>query len=761
MKASRGALFWIGSLVVHGALVAALFYVVPLRQLDVGKKSDGGTSLSSAKISALAEDIRAREARELDRHLEDLREIKHDLEEIEREHLERYNELALDLSKNLPADLNSAIIEVLRAQDAALAAQSDATANLDTLEAAQAAGRAAPSDEEKRAAIAAVAAARQQLTAAHEAGKNAQTAAAFAQTRIAQQMGFGSDSFAPAVAAQAEAAALQSSAAQEQQTASEVKESVNTPSVEARRLAGLAGRAGRAADAADKRLADQPARRETLSRTAAQAHTALAEAEFAAALAAATEESPSARQLRLAQARAREAQQAARDRQQRVAELVAAAMEGATLTAQTAEMPAPVEIALPPESAGITEVYETAREFEAAITETYKNVRAAELATQRRIPMTEALAVTEVARPVRPELDEKLLTAPVTEAAEVKEQEREIQTARREIGAMVSLATRMLSLARPEETRGLPVSLETMQAQSEHLDQMEELAMEDEGVQAKDLTGMMTGGSGDIPEGIEGLQPGSGPGDIPEGVPGTTAGQGPGDIPEGGAGIIAGSGSGEAPTGELGTGSGMGKGAGSGSGNTVAGGGPGPGGGGPPPIQPRDFQPIPGRRFTIEAAIPAPPGRNTGWAYVDSWHLIGPFPNPGRQNLNTKFPPETVIDLDAVYRGAGGRPVRWLFLQSPTELIVPPNPQDYVIYYGYTELWFDEPRDAWVAIGSDDQSKVWIENQLIWKSADYMKKWAPNEGFRKVHFKQGLNRVLVRLENGHLNCGFSFIIATR
>jgi len=95
---------------------------------------------------------------------------------------------------------------------------------------------------------------------------------------------------------------------------------------------------------------------------------------------------------------------------------------------------------------------------------------------------------------------------------------------------------------------------------------------------------------------------------------------------------------------------------------------------------------------------------------------------------------------------------------SVAGLISPPGMGEYQIYYAFSELWFDTPQDLWVAIGSDDQSQVWIEDHLIWKSSNAHKDWNAVEGFRKVHFKQGRNRVLVRLENGHGQGGFSFIV---
>ena len=163
---------------------------------------------------------------------------------------------------------------------------------------------------------------------------------------------------------------------------------------------------------------------------------------------------------------------------------------------------------------------------------------------------------------------------------------------------------------------------------------------------------------------------------------------------------------------------------------------------------------IPGRRITKGSG-----GAN--WMYVDSWHTIGPFPNPQRRNIETKFPPESVIDLDATYPGMDGKPVRWTFLQSPTALCRPKEDPEYAIYYAYSELWFDDAMDLWIAVGSDDYSKLWVEDMLVWNSGAEQKVWNPAEGMRKVHFKKGLNRILYRVENGWRSSSFSMLICMK
>ncbi len=143
------------------------------------------------------------------------------------------------------------------------------------------------------------------------------------------------------------------------------------------------------------------------------------------------------------------------------------------------------------------------------------------------------------------------------------------------------------------------------------------------------------------------------------------------------------------------------------------------------------------------------------WMFVDTWYTIGPFPNPQRINIYRKFPPETVIDLDATYVGKDDKQIRWKWVQTHEPEVIPADPAEYAIYYAYTEVWCDRPMDLWVAVGSDDKANVWLNDMPIWISSDKLKGWRLNEGFRKVAFNAGINRVLYRVENGWKHVGFS------
>ena len=151
------------------------------------------------------------------------------------------------------------------------------------------------------------------------------------------------------------------------------------------------------------------------------------------------------------------------------------------------------------------------------------------------------------------------------------------------------------------------------------------------------------------------------------------------------------------------------------------------------------------------------------WFFPDGWWIIGPFPNPNRTALSTSFPPEKLVDLSAVYSGKDGRPVHWEYLQFPTPRVTRAQwlEETPAIYYAYTEIVMDTDRDLWLATGSDDKGVLWVNGQLVWVSGDMLKGWIPNEGYRKIRFVAGTNRLLYRLENGWLRADFSVMISTR
>jgi hypothetical protein len=168
------------------------------------------------------------------------------------------------------------------------------------------------------------------------------------------------------------------------------------------------------------------------------------------------------------------------------------------------------------------------------------------------------------------------------------------------------------------------------------------------------------------------------------------------------------------------------------------------------PVIDNSIRPSPGRKVTAN-------GEGADWMAIHQWHVLGPFANPERANIDRVFPPESLVDLNAVYLGKDGGPIRWTYTQTANELgrTRPDNEEPYGIWYAYSELHFDQAQDLWIAMGSDDKGQVWVNDTPVWVSANHHKNWSPKEALRKVHFQKGRNRILYRIENGQHGMAFS------
>jgi hypothetical protein len=160
--------------------------------------------------------------------------------------------------------------------------------------------------------------------------------------------------------------------------------------------------------------------------------------------------------------------------------------------------------------------------------------------------------------------------------------------------------------------------------------------------------------------------------------------------------------------------------------------------------------------------------------FLDTWYVIGPFAAHGRGSIDAVYPPERGVDLDAVYYGMGDQPVRWNWQQDADYPFVPHPRAENAVYYAYTEVTVDRDMDMWMAIGADDDSKLWFNERLVWISApDVDKPWYRRpfysmhtelaqrnltEGQRKLHFHKGRNTILFKLYNGMNLMFFSMVL---
>ncbi|MBV8501768.1 MAG: cell envelope integrity protein TolA [Paucibacter sp.] len=184
----------------------------------------------------------------------------------------------------------------------------------------------------------------------------------------------------------------------------------------------------------------------------------------------------------------------------------------------------------------------------------------------------------------------------------------------------------------------------------------------------------------------------------------------------------------------------------------------------------RDYGPMMPTPFVDPNHLALASGRTLGpggmladRAFLDSWYLIGPFGGQGAASHDRVYPPELGVDLDAVYEGKNGTALEWHYLPGAAYPLVPPPRAENAVYYAYTEIRVDRDTNLWFNVGSDDDSKMWVNDDLVWSSNQGDKAWYRQpfyrlrkeiaqynlvEGRVRVHLHPGANRVLFKLYNG-------------
>ncbi len=291
----------------------------------------------------------------------------------------------------------------------------------------------------------------------------------------------------------------------------------------------------------------------------------------------------------------------------------------------------------------IVDAYEMATEMEARITESYREIKSAEAAILRKMSYKAAEKITDVAKTVRPEIDPVLLKKSPRDSETFARQKAAAMEVVQEADGIVD-TSEMLMLAaqeivRPEMPGGATETasrrLQRMYEIAGLNEQLFAAAAEDEVEQAKDLSRLMA-------ESYAAAETGQESEKVPA-VPVRLAKRpalktpAPMKVPE----LTSGS----------------------------------------PDLFPGNIIDL----GTVLSGIP------TQWMYVNSWYVIGPFPNPDRINLRRRFPPESVVDLEATYIGKNELPVKWEFEQGRSSLkkaksralVIPRTSEQYGIWYAY------------------------------------------------------------------------------
>ena len=728
----REPLWSLLSFLLHLVAFTAIVLLTPVRKIVIPENApqQPEMEISANRLEAMSETLSAARMAELIRHIANMQAVLHNMDVMREAIAKDFDQFAERSAADAKRELEKIVNETVAAQEDALKAQEEVKTEVAELV-----------EIEKNADLSDAAVAKDLSAKAEKLAQDASEKTITAQGNAVNAL--DRLQVKAEFAGYAKTAEAAEALREEQIEAGRMQVAAQSEAAgTAHKLAATASRKREAdnarADIAKAQERIEKAQRENrdVERVVRNQTNAIARAE--AKLAQANESLASLEKLRLEKANAEQVEKAAEAQKaqkaldakiEKLRETLAADSPAPTRVSQgDARAENPLAEAVAPEA--MAEAYELAKELEAAVTESYRDIKATETAISRKMSVAAAKAMTDVAKPQRMEANKAALESrprtdsdfdakKAAEAAVVREAEtmKEATVAMMDDAMRIVMADKQVKIADGPQTaqaqvrrieeedlegrsseEALEKRMAEMAAESEFQLAMQEAAAEDSSEKAKDIAAMMTRKDAE-----------------PAAARGTTTG---------------------APALK----------------------------GGVPELQPGNIM-----RMGDGAS-----GIGAKWMYVSSWYVIGPFPNPNRINLRRKFPPESVQDLDATYVGKDGRTVRWEFMQSNNHdhinhwggnernaaEVVPPNREEYAIFYAYAEVFMDEECDRWVAIGSDDRSDVWLNDVPIWGSSNKLKQWTLAEDFRRVHFLKGRNRILARIENGHWNFGWSLCIST-
>ncbi|MBQ6103598.1 MAG: hypothetical protein IJL06_08000, partial [Kiritimatiellae bacterium] len=427
----------VASAVLHALLFLLLATFTPVRKLvlpDREPSPPAAERLSADAIERLDAKLADARLRELQRLLDDLQTVLNDMEVVRDQLQQDFDDVVLDLASGAKDEFRKAAEEVRQIQREALAKQDTAAKSVERL------GEALKRDLEQSHPE--VRELNERLSwhefgdiaASQSAAQNAldslRTAAAFS--------GFGKVAETAAALRDAQIAAARVQTAEAEEILAPARKTAGFD-WDLRNLKGLESAAAREHENAARGRENAEKRAAEMDRRAAEAREAVERKKQAA------RDADSAA-MRERQAQAREAQKKVLDAMERLDAAIDADVAETKPHVTDEEIPSELAVR---DLSGLTlsEAYEMARQIEEAVTETYREVAAASTALEQRLPLEEAELLTDVAKPVREDIDADLLDGRARTAEELAAQKEARYDAVREAENMVDASVAMLDEA--------------------------------------------------------------------------------------------------------------------------------------------------------------------------------------------------------------------------------------------------------------------------------------------------------------------------
>lgn len=150
----------------------------------------------------------------------------------------------------------------------------------------------------------------------------------------------------------------------------------------------------------------------------------------------------------------------------------------------------------------------------------------------------------------------------------------------------------------------------------------------------------------------------------------------------------------------------------------------------------------------------------TNDGFVRRWRIIGPFPSGG--GLDQPLPPESEINFTKTYAGVSGE-VNWVEAATPPSGYLNLRSEfsrkaqfahsDFIgMAYAYAEVRSPDDRRVTLTLGSNDGAKMWLNGEVVYNKS-LGRNAIADQDFLQVDLKQGVNTILVKVENLGANWG--------
>jgi len=137
--------------------------------------------------------------------------------------------------------------------------------------------------------------------------------------------------------------------------------------------------------------------------------------------------------------------------------------------------------------------------------------------------------------------------------------------------------------------------------------------------------------------------------------------------------------------------------------------------------------------------------------YITEWYVVGLWPNPGGNPLDTHYPPEEGVRFTDTYQGRSG-PITWRPYQTDNPYGIVdlreyfyPQDTEYTTAFLYSEVELNDDVDVRMDAVVDDDLVLWVNDQRVFPPGSERASNRNIHIYLKLH--RGKNRVLAKVLN--------------